>query len=148
MFQEETNQEEDPLSTFHTKGKAVASPASSEKEEDEFTLVMPHSSKSLSNPASQAELTMAHYSAYTNMVYTAKSTNTLMVDFSGLYPRLHFLAGCSPEDVLKAFTYGYCGSITSSPGNREILHLPRVIIESVKKFRRTSRSDMVVMKFL
>ena len=46
------------------------------------------------------------------------------------------------------FFYDYCGSVTESPGNCEILRLHKSIIEAVKKFRKSSRSDMVVLKFL
>ena len=156
VFQEETYQAPTPVPTFRAKGKAVVSPrfskreapTSSEKEETGFIPVQSSQTKASLTQDEQSLLTMAHFSAYTRKVYTTKNTNTLSVEVTGKYPRLHFLAGSSPEDVFQAFIYGYCGSITSSPGNREILFLPRVLIESVKKFRRSSRSDMVVMKFI
>ena len=155
IFQEEIYREPEIMPTFRNKGKAVQAtpfsirevPKISKKEEEEFIVVQPRQTAVVSKDE-QSLLTMAQFSAYTKQVYTTHSTNSLLVEGTGKYPRLHFLAGSNADDVFKAFTYGYCGSITSSPGNREILLLPRILIEAVKKFRRSSRSDMVVLKLI
>jgi len=44
--------------------------------------------------------------------------------------------------------YGFCGSITGSPGNREILNLNKSLIEAVKKFRKSSKADLTVLKII
>ena len=155
LFHKEISSAPEDMPTFRNKGKAVQAtplsnrevPKSSKKEEDEFIVVQPRQSAVLPKDE-QSLLTMAQFSAYTKQVYTTRSTNSLLVEGTGKYPRLHFLAGSNAEDVFKAFTYGFCGSITSSPGNREVILLPRVLIEAVKKFRRSSRSDMVVLKLI
>jgi len=70
------------------------------------------------------------------------------MDTSGIYPRIHFLTGSDTDVVTRAVIYDYCGNITSSPGNSEILGIHKFIIEAVKKFRKSSKSDMVVLKLL
>jgi len=99
-------------------------------------------------PEIQKAFSMEQYSSYTYWVYTAHNDANRIIDPSGIYPRIHFLAGSNTDDVTKVVTYGFCGSITSSPGNREILGLHKSIIEAVKKFRKSSRSDIFVLKFL
>ena len=91
---------------------------------------------------------MEQYASYTHWVYSAQNTNSQIVDTYGIYPRFHFLAGSNTDDVTKAVIYGFCGSITCSPGNREILGMHKSIIEAAKKFRKSSKSDMVVLKLL
>ena len=81
---------------------------------------------------------MEQHRSYTHWVYTAQSTNSQIIDTSGVFPRIHFLAGSSEADVTQAFIHGYCGSIFSSPGNREILGLNKFIIEAVKSFEKVS----------
>jgi len=81
-------------------------------------------------------------------VYTAHTTDSRIIDTSGIYPRFHFLAGSQPKEVAQAFTYGFCGSITSSPENREIIHLNKSLIEAVKKFRKSSKVDLIVLKII
>jgi hypothetical protein len=120
----------------------------SENDQENFTLVVPKAQKPLQEPAMQQALTLEQYRSYSQWVYTTQNTNSWFIEFSGKYPRIHFLAGSSPDDVNRAVFYGYCGSITSSPGNREIIGLHKSIIEAVKKFRKTSKSDHVVLKFL
>jgi len=46
-----------------------------------------------------------------------------IIDPSGIYPRVHFLAGSEADDLTKAFFYSHCGSVTGSLGNHEILGL-------------------------
>jgi len=91
---------------------------------------------------------MEQHRSYTHWVYTAQNTNSQIIDTSSVFPRIHFLAGNNEADVTQAVIHGYCGSITSSPGNHEILGLNKSIIEAVKKFQKSSRSDLVVLKFL
>ena len=86
IFQEEILQGETSQPTFQEKGKAAMSFASSETEEDEFTLVMPKASKPMTEPAIQKALMIEHYRSYTHWVYSAQSTNNLMIDTSGMYP--------------------------------------------------------------
>ena len=98
------------------KRKAQVSPETSEIEEDEFTLVLSKTFKPLQEPAMKKALTMEQYSSYINWVYSAQNTNIQVIDTSGIYPRIHFLAGSTTDEV-RAVIYGYCRSITSSPGN-------------------------------
>jgi len=91
---------------------------------------------------------MEQYASYTHWVYSPQNTNSQIVDTSGIYPRIHFLARSNTDDVTKAVIYGFCGSITCSPGNREILGMHKSIIEAAKKFRKSSKSDIVVSKLL
>jgi len=111
-------------------------------------LIAPKALKPLQAPAMQKVLTLEQYSSYTSRAYTTQNTNSQIIDTSGIYPRIHFLAGSNSEDVTKSVIYGYCGSITSSFGNREILEMHKSIIGAVKNFRKSSRSDMVVLKLL
>ena len=140
--------EDTPQPTFQTKGKAQLSSESSETEEDDFTVIVPKVYKPLQGPAITQALTMEQYVSYTNWVYSAQSTNSQIIDTSGIYPRIHFLAGSNTDDVTKAVIHGYCGSITCTPGNREILGMHKAVIEAAKKFRKSSKSDMVVLKLL
>ena len=140
--------EDTPPPTFQTKGKAQLSSESSETEEDDFTVIVPKVYKPLQGPAITQALTMEQYVSYTNWVYSAQSTNSQIIDTSGIYPRIHFLAGSNTDDVTKAVIHGYCGSITCTPGNREILGMHKSVIEAVKKFRKSSNLDMVVLKIL
>jgi len=65
-----------------------------------------------------------------------------------MYPRIHFLAGSDPEEVSQAVMYRFCGSTTSSPGNQEILSLNKSLIEAVKKFKKSSKADLIVLKII
>jgi len=133
--------------TCQTQRKAQPSPETSETEEDDFTIVVPKVYKPLQGPAMKKALTMEQYGSYTNLVYSAQDTNSQVIGTSGIYPRIHFLAGSNTDEVTRAVIYGYCG-ITSSLGNCEIPEMHKSIIEAVKKFRKSSKSDMVVLKLL
>ena len=121
---------------------------SSEIEEEDFTLIVPKGMKPLQAPELQKALTLEQYRSYSHCVYSAQITSNRIIGPSGIYARIHFLAGSQVEDVTKAVFYGYCGNVTGSPGNREILGLHKSFIEAVKKFQKSSRSDMVMLKFL
>jgi len=92
--------------------------------------------------------TLEHYSSYVHWVYTTQTTDSRIIHTSGIYPWIHFLAGSDPEEVSQAVIYGFCGRITSSPGNREILNLNKSLIEAVKKFRKSSKADLIVLKII
>ena len=65
-----------------------------------------------------------------------------------MYPWIHFLAGSDTDKVTTAVIYGCGRRITSFTGNREILGMRKSIIDVVKKFRKSSNSDMVFHKLL
>ena len=67
---------------------------------------------------------------------------------SGYIPEFIFLQVVTPRRYPKPFTYGFCGSITSTPENREILNLNKSLIEAMKKFRKSSRADLIVLKII
>ena len=116
--------------------------------EDAFIPTLSKATKALKQQAIHEACTLEHYNSYVQWVYTAQTINSRIIDTSGIYPRIHFLAGSQPEEVAQAFTYGFCGSITSSPGNREILHLNKSLIEAVKKFRKSLKADLIVLKII
>jgi len=129
--------------TSHEKGKSQMSPDISE---EEFNLIVLKALKPLQAPFMQKALTLEQYSSYTSWVYFAHNTNSRIIDTYGKYPRIHFLAGSDTQEVTRAVIYGYCGSITSSPGNHEILGMHKSTVEAVKKFRKSSQSGTVVLK--
>jgi len=122
--------------------------SSTTNSEDDFTLVLSKAAKALTKQAVHEGCTLEHYSSYVQWVYTAETNNSRIINTSGIHPRIHFLAGSQPEEVAQAFTYGFYKSITSSPGNREILHLNKSLIEAVKEFRKSSKADLVVLKII
>jgi len=101
--------------TIQEKGKAVDTSETSETEEDDFTVIVPKVYKPLQEPQIKRALTMEEHRSYTHWVYTAQNTNSQIIDTSGVFPRIHFLAGSNEADVTQAVNHGYCGSITSSP---------------------------------
>ena len=122
--------------------------SSSHDSDDDFIPILAKTTKALTKQAIHEACTLEHYSSYVHWVYTAQTNESRIIDTSGIYPRIHFLAGSPPEEVAQAFTYGFCGSITSSPGNREILHLNKSLVEAVKKFRKSSQADLIVLKII
>jgi len=122
--------------------------SSSHDSDDDFIPILAKTTKALKHQAIHEACILEHYSAYVHWVYTTQTNESRIIDTSEIYPRIHFLAGSPPEEVAQAFTYGFCGSITSSPGNREILHLNKSLIEAVKKFRKRSQADLIVLKII
>ena len=115
---------------------------------DDFVPILSKATKALKKQAIHEACTLEHYSSYVHWVYTARTTDSCIVDTSRIYPRIHFLARSDPEEVSQAVLHGFCGSITSSPGNREILNLDKSLIEAVKKFRKSSKADLIVLKII
>jgi len=83
--------------------------------EDDFIPILSKATKALKQQVVHEACTLEHYSSYVPWVYTAQTTDSRIIDTSGIYPRIHFLGGSHPEEISEAFTYGFCGSITSSP---------------------------------
>jgi len=122
--------------------------SSTNSSEDDFIPILSKATKALKQQAIHEACTLEHYSSYVQWVYTAQTTDTRIIDTSEIYPRIHFLAGSQPKEVAQAFTYGFCGSITSSLGNKEILHLNKSLTEAVKKFRKSSKANLIVLKII
>ena len=103
--------------TSHLKEEETDDKSSSADSRDDFVPILSKATKALSHHAIHEACTLEHYRSYVQWVYTAQTNESRIIDTSGIYPRIHFLAGSQPEDVAQAFNYGFCGSITSSPGN-------------------------------
>jgi len=135
-------------SPFLLKDDEKEEKSSTNGSKDDFIPILSKATKALKQQAIHEACTLEHYSSYVQSVYTAQTTDSRIIDTSVIYPRIHFLAGSQPQEVARAFTYGFCGSTTSSPGNREILHLNKSLIEAVKKFRKSSKADLIVHKII
>jgi len=122
--------------------------SSSHDGDDDIIFILSKATKALKQQAIHEACTLEHYSSYVHWACTAQTTESRIIDTSRIYPYIHFLAGSAPEEVAQAFTYGFCGSITSSPDNREILHLNKSLVEAVKKFRISSQADLIVLKII
>jgi len=49
--------------------------------------------------------------SYSQLVYSAQTNTTRIIDSSKIHLRIHFLVGRNFKDVVKAIAYYYCGSI-------------------------------------
>ena len=105
--------------------------SSSHDSDDDFIPILSKATKALKQQAIHEACTLEHYSSYVHWVYTAQTNESRIIDTSEIYARIHFLVGSTPEKVAQAFTYGFCTSITSSSGNREILHLNKPLVLSL-----------------
>jgi len=122
-------------SSFQLREEETEDKSSTANSEDDFVPILSKATKALKKQAIHEACTLKHYSSYVHWVYMARTTDSRIIDTSGIYPRVHFLAGSDPKEVSQAVMYRFCGSITSSPGNGEILNRNKSLIEAVKKFR-------------
>ena len=104
-----------PLSPFLHKGETphlqeeeTDDKSSSADSRDDFVPILSKATKALSQHAIHEACTLDHYRSYVQWVYTARTNESRIIDTSGIYPRVHFLAGSQPEDVAQAFNYGFC----------------------------------------
>jgi len=102
-------------SSFHLQEEEMEDKSSAASSDDDFVPVLSKATKALKKQAIYEACTLEHYSSYVRWVYTARTTDTRIVDTSGIYPGIHFLAGSDPEEVSQAVLYRFCESITSSP---------------------------------
>jgi len=135
-------------SSFHLQEEETKDKSSTANSDDDFAPFLSKATKALKKQAIHEACTLEHYSSYAHWVYTARTSDSRIVDTSEIYPRIHFLTGSDPEEVSQAVLYGFCRSITSSPGNREILNLNKSLIEAVKKFRKSSKVNLIVLKII
>jgi len=135
-------------SSFHLQEEDTVDKSSAANSDDDFVPVLSKATKALKKQVIHEACTLKHYSSYVHWVYTARTTDSRIIDTFGIYPGIHFLAGSDPEEVSQAVMYGFCGSITSFPGNREILNLNKSLIEAVKKFRKSSKVDLIVLRII
>jgi len=120
---------------------------SSKIDEEDFTVILPDAMKPLQVLELQKVLTLEQYCFYTYWVYSAQNTSIKIIDPSGIYPRIHFLAGREAEDVTKCFLWllWKCYWLSWQPRNSWITYVHH---RSSKKVLKCSRSDIVVLKFL
>ena len=133
-------------SSFHLQEEETEDKSCVANSDDDFVPILSKATKALKIQAIHEACTLEHYSSYVYWVYTARTTDNRIFDTSEIYPRIHFLTRSDPEEVSQVVLYGFCGSITSTPGNQEILNLNKSLIEAVKKFRKSSKADLIVSK--
>jgi len=135
-------------SSFRLQEEETKDKSSTANSHDDFVPIHSKATKALKKQAIHEACTLEHYSSYVHWLYTTRTTDSRIINTFRIYPRIHFLAGSDPEEVSQAVMYGFCGSITISPGNREILSLNKSLIEAIKKFRKSSKADLIVLKII
>lgn len=86
-------------------------------------------------------------------LYNLSGTDLRYVDFSGIYPRINYLQGSSPQEIRHWYNFGAINSIyLSSPDFSEISELPHWIMMGVKDCYLNNPTitpkDILVLKFL
>ncbi|KAJ9545306.1 hypothetical protein OSB04_025013 [Centaurea solstitialis] len=86
-------------------------------------------------------------------LYNLSRTDSRYVDFSGIYPRINYLQGSSPQEIRHWYDFGAINSIyLTSPDFPEISELPHWILSGVRDCYLNNPTitpkDTLVLKFL